>query len=162
MKKLLLALAVLAALSVGCISLPDGLHVYETNSGCASDGVCPFHDGAPHNFYYAPTREIVVVPGQSLKVWAHEACHAHQHQTILDELHAEPLDLTLHEWYQTSEGQAYLAAIDGHPHASWPAIADHDSALEDFGEACGRYLVNDPRWPLDPVRTAFFDARDFR
>lgn len=157
-----LAVIVLGLAAVGCMSVPTGLHVYETNSGCTSDGVCPWGDSGYRQFYYAPTREIVVVVGQPLKVWAHEACHAHQHQAILDETGREPVGLTLAEWQTTDEGVAYAAAIAGWPRPDWYAIANNYSLLEDFAEACGRYLVQDPRFPSDPARDVFFEARDFR
>jgi len=171
MKHLLLAVLLAAAAALACTPFvtPTGLHVYKSPNGCTSDGQCPF--GGPANFYWAPTREIVLVPGQPLKVAAHETCHGHQHQVILNETGAEPQPggpppsaVDLHEWLTTTEAAAYLpvvAAADG----GFPAWGRRDTALwllEDFAEACGRFLAADPRFPLDPGRAAFFEGMGMR
>jgi len=166
--KMTILVTMLAVLFVGCIRLPDGLHVYESTNGCSSQGVCPWTDGQPKNWYDAASREVVVAPNQSLKVWAHEACHAHQHQTILDETGQEPVQVSssfnpavriadLHEWVATSEGVAYAAVVEQAGANGWGA--HYAPLLEDFAEACGRYMVGRE---LDPVRAAFFTARDFK
>jgi hypothetical protein len=156
-----LLLVCLSVLSASCMALPRGVRVFVSDRGCTSDGVCPLGNGHPCNFYYPPTREIVIEPGQSCHVVAHELCHAHQHQVILDETGREPSDLTLKEWYDTAEAAAYQRAIAGHPRPEdWHMSAD--TLLEDFAEACGRYLVRDPDYPGDPSRDRFFGERDFR
>lgn len=158
-KVLALATVVLGLAAVGCMSVPAGLHVYATDTGCTSDGRCLFHDGAPHNFYDVVGHEIVVVPGQPLKVVAHEACHAHQQQEVRDEL-GEDVSVTEVEWYRTQEAAEYAAFTGGIIHG-WSGMSA-PTLLEDFAEACGRYLAQDPRYPGDPAIDAFFTARDFR
>jgi len=145
--------------AVGCMSVPQGVHIYVSDSGCTSDGYCPWPDGAPHDFYYAPTRELVVSGGQSVKVDAHELCHAHQHETILEETGREPVGLTLTEGLLTDEAAAYRVVAEANPRpASW--TLSKDNLIEDFAEACGRYLTG---WrDQDPARDAFFAARGFR
>ena len=169
MTRLIMLLCLIAAATVGCIKLPAGLHVNESTTGCTTSGTCPYTDGKPHNWYDATTREIVVAPGQSLKVWAHEACHAHQHQTILDETGKEPRLVVsafnptariadLHEWHGTDEGKAYAAVVEQAGPNPWGM--HYTPLLEDFAEACGRFLTD---WgDLDPVRAQFFDERGFR
>ena len=157
----LLVLLCASVLAASCMSLPPGTHVFVSDDGCTSNGVCPWEAGHACNFYYAPTREVVVGPGQSCRPLMHELCHAHQHQTILSETGREPSDLTLVEWNDTAEAAAYASAIAGHPHpADWRL--SRDTLLEDFAEACGRYLARDPRYPSDPLRDQFFSDRNFR
>lgn len=169
MTRCILLLCLIAAATVGCIRLPEGLHVNVTATGCTTSGTCPWADGKPHNWYDATTREIVVAPGQSLKVWAHEACHAHQHQVILDETGEEPRLVAsafnpaasiadLHEWLATAEGNAYAAVVveQAGPN-TWGA--HYAPLLEDFAEACGRYMTGGD---VDPTRAQFFDERGFK
>lgn len=147
--KLALVLALCAAALVGCIRVPAGTHVLVTDT---PQDLC----GAYTNCYHAPSRTIVVLPGQSLKLWAHELCHAHQHQVILDEQGREP-SLDMHEWLNTSEGLAYGAVVDASGPNGWDA---HFAPLiEDFAEACGRYLVGQD---VDTGREAFFAERNFK
>ena len=157
----LLLLLCVSILSASCMTLPRGVRVFVSDRGCTSDGVCPFGDGHPCNFYFPPTREIVIKPGQSCHVVAHELCHAHQHQVILDETGREPADLSLKEWYDTAEAAAYQGAVAAHPRPDdWRMSAD--TLLEDFAEACGRFLVRDPDYPGEPNRDQFFRDRNFR
>lgn len=157
MRRPLVGLALAALAATGCMSVPAGLRVVETSDPVP---LCR----AYANCYRPDLREIVLVPGQPLKVAAHEACHAHQHKTVLEETGREP-SVDLHEWLATGEGRVYAAYVAGHPHPYWSAIAPEDTLLEDFAEACGRYLtqpVDDGRFPSDPYRDAFFEARGFR
>lgn len=153
MKLLALVLTLCALTGVACMSVPPGTTILVTDS---PEALC----NQRVNCYHAPSRTIVLVPGQSLKTLAHEGCHAHQHATVLDELGREPrTDLT--DWYETSEAEAYAAVVEAAPRpADWRMSADN--LLEDFAEACGRYMAQDPRWPGEPSRDAFFEARDFR
>ena len=157
--KILLAIMLLGLASVGCMSLPAGVSVRVTDDGCNSQGVCPWGGDDPRNWYDAGTREIILAPGQSLKVLAHEGCHAHQHQVILTEA-GEPRPnshgwFELLEWLDTTEGIEYAAAIVGLP----PLQAHGNILLEDFAEACGRYMTGKE---LDATRTAFFEERGFK
>jgi hypothetical protein len=157
----LLVLLCASLLGAGCMSLPRGTHIFVSDDGCAGDGFCPSKDAHHCNFYYAPTREIVVAPGQSCRSLMHEFCHAHQHETILEETGREPSDLTLKEWYDATEAAAYAPVVAAHPHPDdWQLTAD--TLLEDFAEACGRYMARDPRYPGEPNRDQFFSDRDFR
>jgi len=108
------------------------------------------------NCYHAPTRTIVLVPGQSLKALAHEGCHAHQHATVLAETGGEP-SLDLHEWFTTAEAVQYAAVVAQAGPNEW---GEHYTALlEDFAEACGRFLTD---YSNEPGRAAFFEARGFK
>jgi hypothetical protein len=180
MKKLLISLIALAALSgIGCMSVPSDLHVFVSTNGCNSQAECPWQDGTTHNYYDANLHEIVVAPEQSLKTWAHEACHAHQQMTVIAETGQDVSPVLqpgsnthlpdLHEWLTTREAQDYAVAVatDGPPQWGTHGIA----LLEDFAEACGRYLVPHTYMPglemevsfeISPARSAFFAARDFK
>lgn len=153
MKKFAIALALTALLGVGCMSVPAGTTILVTDN---PEVLC----NQRVNCYHAPSRTIVMVPGQSLKTLAHEGCHAHQHQTVLEELGREPrADLT--DWYKTSEAAAYAAVVEASPRPDdWKLSADN--LLEDFAEACGRFMAQDPGKPGEPQRDAFFAERDFR
>ena len=159
--KLLVILIVLAFATVGCMSVPTGLHVYESPDGCTSTDVCPWGRGKPRNFYHVPTRQIVLAPNQPLKVAAHEACHAHQHQQVIDELDIEP-SIDLDEWYDTREARDYAAVVEAGDGVPWDVQRYSYSLLEDFAEACGRFLVQDKAWPTDVERSEFFAERGFR
>lgn len=150
--KTALVLLVLALASVGCMKVPPGTSILVTDS---PEPYC----NARVNCYVAATRTIVMVPGQSIRVLAHEGCHAHQHWTILEETGDEPRrDMV--EWLDTSEATAYAAVVEqAGPHEFG---AHYVPLIEDFAEACARYMVDDDQWPLDPVRAAFFAERDFR
>lgn len=147
MKWLLLAL--LCLLASGCMRVPAGLHVIVTDQ---PETYCRQRV----NCYLPSQRAIVVVPDQSIKLWAHEACHAHQHQTVLDAGLTASDDL--HEWYGTAEATAYRAVAEAAPvPAEWNLSAP--TLLEDFAEACGRYLTG---WQdREPGRDKFFAAGGF-
>lgn len=119
--------------------MPEDTHIYVTETGCSSAGRCPFEDGLAHNWYDTLTREIVVAPGQSLRLWAHEACHARQHETVRRELGIEP-SADLHEWYRTGEALRYHMEVGMEPRPTdWRLSAD--TLLEDFAESCARFTV---------------------
>lgn len=108
-------------------------------TGCASDGECLWY-----NFYWAPTREIVLQPGEGQnKVW-HEYGHAHQHWSINGGEPLRPSDYDLESWYQTAEGISYVAAVSGLP---WPWTHSAQSGLEDFAWTFG-YWYSDPAYLL--------------
>jgi hypothetical protein len=160
MIRILLIGIVLSLASVGCMSTPAGLHLHVDEHGCNSQGVCPWSDGEPRNWYDAGTREIVLAPGQSLKKLAHEACHAHQHQTIIDavgEASVSPASgfYDLREWLDTSEGIMYAKVVVGLEPLDPHGIV----LLEDFAEACGRFLTDQL---TEPVRKSYFEGRGFK
>lgn len=97
----------------------------------------------------------MVVPNQSLRVLAHEGCHAHQHYTVLTELGREPR-LDMRDWLDTSEAEAYAAVVDGRP-TDWKLSADN--LIEDFAEGCARYMVG---LPSTDARDTFFAERNFK
>jgi hypothetical protein len=146
-----LALVALTALllTVGsaCMRVPAGLHVIVTDTPedyCIQRANC----------YRSDLRAIVVVPGQSLKLWAHETCHAHQHQTVLDETGSEP-DVDLHQWLDTNEGIEYAHVVSVAGPTDW---GNWNTLLENFAEACGRFLTDQL---TEPGRFAFFKERSF-
>jgi len=128
-----------AALLSGCISVPEGFHVHISETGCTSDGTCPFGGEGPANFYWAPLREIVLIPNQGHRTIAHEVCHAHQHQTILNETGQEP-GIGLRAWHTTSEGISFHELAAQYPHP-WPWISQEDIVLEDFANTCSLWLT---------------------
>lgn len=144
------------------LRLPDGYSVYVTSEGCLPDGSCPL--GAPHevNYYWAPTRTSVVCPEESAWTLRHEACHAHQHLTILEELGTEPVfPYDLHEWDQTSEARTWNQLVT----TVWPAVGQWamtpppQTALEDFAISCGLYFSDGWRLrEIDPARYAALEA----
>lgn len=75
------------------INLPAELQMPEGTSvvigKCASDGEC--HS---YNFYWAPTKETVLQPGERENKLLHEACHAHQHWSINGGKPLEPSIMT--------------------------------------------------------------------
>lgn len=90
----------LASLVLGLLAL--------ASSGCAFiqqaniKGVV--HD--THNWYDQRTRTIHVIPGQSLRVYAHEACHAWQGRA----LPADDVDLS--GWKHTPEGRDFPGTLE--------------------------------------------------
>lgn len=150
----------LVFMSVGCIKLPPGLRVYLSEDGCNTQGTCPWGGDEPRNWYDVENREIVISPNQTLKVLAHEGCHAHQHQVVIEAVGEARADSVtgfydLREWLDTTEAKEYAATIAG-----LPPIQTHGIILlEDFAEACGRYLTGTE---LDEVRTSFFRERSFK
>ena len=143
-----LSLLLLSLAAVGCIRVPPGTTVLVTD---APEAYCE----ARVNCYHAPTRTIVLVPGQSLRVFAHEGCHAHQHWSILDEGKTASVDL--HEWYDTAEAREYADAATALRPTDWRLSAD--TLIEDFAESCARYMTG---MENEPGRVSFFERRDFR
>ena len=119
-------LALLPLLLTGCF-LP-GLVIRVDPNGCLANGDCM---GAGTNGYNAETRTILLSPDAPVAVLAHELCHAHQHQVVLEGLHKEP-DNTLRTWYLTAEGQDYLKL--GEP--------VRESPLEDAAWVCAWYYLD--------------------
>ena len=123
----------------GGTDLPLPANTSESWTGCAADGECHWY-----NFYWAPTREIVLQPGEGQnKVW-HEYCHAHQHWSINGGEPLRPSDYDLESWYDTAEGISYVTAASGLP---WPWTHSARSGLEDFAWTCG-YWYFDPAYLL--------------
>jgi hypothetical protein len=117
------------------LSVPDGTAVVW--GGCASDGRC-----YPYNFYWAPTREVVMQPGEGGHKVQHELCHAHQHQSINGGAPLPPSDYDLESWHSTPEGQSFSATVSGLP---WPWSHSAVNTLEDFAWTCAY-------WYVDPAR----------
>lgn len=166
--KLTIILTTSALIFTGCLSLPDGLHVYETTDGCTSTGFCPYGGESSANYYYAPLREIVISPGQGKLTLFHEGCHAHQHQVILDEIGREPT-LDMREWIDTAEGQSFITTTgwtaDGGldpygptflPNETPWAWLSHQSPVEDFANTCALWLAEPEELRhRDPLRYAW-------
>ena len=148
MKFSIIALALLAFAAIGCMKVPEGTSILVTDS---PEALC----GERTNCYHAPSRTIVMVPNQSLRVLAHEGCHAHQHYTVLEELGREPR-LDMSDWLDTSEAHDYAAVVDGRP-TEWRLSADN--LIEDFAEGCARYMVG---LPSTDARDTFFAERGFK
>ncbi len=124
---------------LGGTDLPLPANTSTSWTGCAADGECHWY-----NFYWAPTREIVLQPGEGQnKVW-HEYCHAHQHWSINGGEPLRPSDYDLESWYETAEGISYVTAASGLP---WPWTHSAQSDLEDFAWTCG-YWYSDPAYLL--------------
>jgi hypothetical protein len=127
------------------LPMPEGTTVVW--GGCASDGQCHWY-----NFYWAPTREAVLQNGESQVKVQHELCHAHQHWTISGGASLNPTNYDLHTWYDTAEGQSFVAAVSG---LDWPWNHSAQNALEDFAWTCA-YWYLDPGYLLD-VSPARYD-----
>lgn len=163
MKLIAVVLGVIAIAGVGCMSVPKGLHLHATYSGCTSGGEFCLPQGGG-NFYYWPTHEIVVVPNASIKVVAHELCHSHQEQTIIEYYGRQPLTLDMTEWADTDEGQKWAVVEATSPPVDW--TLSKNNILERFAESCARYLVRElpgmaSQFPSEPMRDEYFAARDF-
>ncbi|MCH8066209.1 MAG: hypothetical protein IIC90_10350 [Chloroflexi bacterium] len=102
--------------------------------GCASDGTC-----YSYNFYWAPTHEVVMQPGEGEYKVQHELCHAHQHWSISGGGALPPSNYDLESWYETSEAQSFTAAVAGLP---WPWTHSAVSGLEDFAWTCGYWYLD--------------------
>ena len=113
------------------LPLPDGTTVLW--GGCASDGECNWF-----NFYWAPTREVVMQNGESQVKVQHELCHAHQHWSINGGAPLDPSDYNLESWYSAAEGESFLAAIDG---LAWPWSHSAVNGLEDFAWTCADWYL---------------------
>lgn len=120
------------------LPLPEGTTVVW--GGCASDGECHWF-----NFYWAPTREVVMQNGEPERKVQHELCHAHQHWSINGGAPLAPSDYDLESWYSTAEGQSFRAAVAGLP---WPWTHSAVNGLEDFAWTCA-YWYLDPAYLLE-------------
>lgn len=116
------------------LPLPEGTTVVW--GGCASDGTCYWY-----NFYWAPTREVVMQDGEGEHKVQHELCHAHQHLTISGGAPLPPSDYDLDSWRSTGEGRSFAAAVAG---LAWPWTHSAVNLLEDFAWTCAY-------WYLDPA-----------
>lgn len=119
------------------IDEPPGVTVKVATDGCVDASTCPYGRKLA-NYYWAPTRTIVLAPNQGLKTQTHEHCHAHQDLVVERETGSEPT-VDLHEWYSTIEGRAWVAA-----NVSLPASFDlsAQNPIESFAEVCARYLTD--------------------
>jgi hypothetical protein len=68
---------------------------------------------------------------------AHELCHAHQHEMILQK---DPTSNDLMAYFSTSEGQSYMTLTGQMP---------SEATLEDNAWVCAYYLLGQPQ---DPAR----------
>lgn len=102
--------------------------------GCASDGTC-----YPYNFYWAPTREVVMQRGEGQDKVQHELCHAHQHWSINGGAPLDPSDYDLESWYATAEGQSFTAMASS---LGWPWSHSAVNGLEDFAWTCAYWYVD--------------------
>jgi len=157
----LLPLVAAAFLFAGCLALPDGLNVYTSPDGALPDGTYPY--GAPlatgRNYYWAPTRTVVLAPNQGVLTRAHELFHAHQHRVILDDLGREPSNINLEEWYLTQEGRSFIvvANAEGGEFAVWQRTTN-PTYLEDAANTGAYYLIDPGRLKeIAPLRFALAD-----
>lgn len=119
------------------LPIPEGTRI--VIGSCSSDGKCMPND----NFYWEPTEEIVFHSGQREDILLHEACHAHQDWSIMnDENHLQE-STDLKSWYQTGEGKSFIKAVEGLPWI-WTEIGP-ENILEDFAWTCG-YFYFDPHY----------------
>lgn len=121
------------------LQMPEGTSVII--GSCTSDGKC-----LPYNFYWAPTKEIVLQSGERENKLSHEACHAHQHWSINGGNRLQENDIDLESWYYTDEGQSFTNAVEGLP---WPwTDKGHENKIEDFAWTCG-FFYFDPHYLQD-------------
>lgn len=142
MKRLLLTAVISLALlaSTACMGVLPGIHVFVSTNGCTSEGMCPFGGQHPANFYWESTREVVLAPNQSLKILAHELCHAHQHWEVISETGRDLADPGLVKWYDTREARAFNEVAVAAQPRPW-AYLSADTNLEDAATTCAMWLV---------------------
>ncbi len=121
--------------NLAALPLPSGTRV--VYGGCVSDGNC-----YPYNFYWAPTHEVVLVGTNTNNQETHEKCHAHQHWTINGGSPLPPSDYDLESWYGTSEGQSFMAAVEG---LAFPWTLSAENGLEDFAWTCSFWYRDSQR-----------------
>ena len=114
------------------LPLPGGTTV--RYDGCAGDGACYWY-----NFYWGPTHEAVLQPGEGPAKVQHELCHAHQHWSINGGAPLAPSDYDLGSWYSTAEGQGFTATVAG---LGWPWTHSAVNGLEDFAWTCAYWYVD--------------------
>ena len=102
--------------------------------GCASDSTC-----YPYNFYWAPTHEVVMQPGEREYKVQHEMGHAHQHWSVNGGAPVPPSDYDLESWYGTAEARSFTAAVAVLP---WPWTHSAVSGLEDFAWTYGYWYLD--------------------
>jgi len=126
MKRLVWLLVLLPLLLTGCL-LPPGVHISV---------------GGGANYYDAPTRTIALASNQPVAIQAHEACHAHQHEMVLEK---NPTSDNLWLYFGTSEGMAFLALRNQAP---------SEGALEDAAWVCAYYFTDPSRLTPDALAWA--------
>lgn len=156
MRRLMLVGAALPVLLAACAGLPEGLNFYVSQDGCLPSGECPY--GAPsafgRNYYWSPTRTVVLASGAAGVTVAHETCHAHQHQMILEDLGREPSNVNLEEWYETGEGRDWLA--QGFEFDQVWHRTTNPNALEDNANTCAYFFLKpDELRQISPERFAW-------
>jgi len=125
MRRLLWLLALLPLLLTGCF-LPPGVQLIV---------------GGDANYYDAPSRTVALAPDQPVAIMAHEACHAHQHQMILEK---DPASRNLWGYFSTSEGMSYMALTGQTP---------PEATLEDAAWACAWWYLDQSR--LTPAESTW-------
>lgn len=131
------------------LPVPQGTKLIR--GGCASDGEC-----YSFNFYWAPTRDVVVQHGEGKPKIMHELCHAHQHWSINRGADLAPADYDLESWYSTAEGRSFTAAVAG---LSWPWSHSAINGLEDFAWTCTYwYIDEDYLQEMSPARYQWAQA----
>ena len=121
----------------GGASLPLPSQTSVVWGGCASDGGCHWY-----NFYWAPTRQVVMQLRETPLKVQHELCHAHQHWSINRGAALDPRNYDLHSWYVTPEGRSFSQAVAG---LRWPWDNSSVNTIEDFAWTCAY-------WYLDPAQ----------
>lgn len=131
------------------LPLPSGTTI--NRSGCASDNHCEWF-----NFWWHPTSEAVMQPGEARLKEVHELCHGHQDWSIGRPLALSELDLR--PWYATSEGRDWTARFATN---IWPDVSfGPNPQLEGFAHSCANYYL-DPAalYQRSPARYEWFKER---
>ncbi len=118
------------------LQIPEGTQVII--GSCTSDGKCL----SDSDFYWPPTKEIVVQPRAREHKLSHEVCHAHQHWSTNGGHPLQDNDINLESWYETAEGKSFTEAVEGLP---WPWKDSLENGIEDFAWTCG-FFYFDPHY----------------
>ncbi len=124
--------------NLAALSVPSNLAV--RHDGCSPTRGCAVRT----NYYDAGSRTIVLQPGEGYAKEVHERLHAHQHMSINGGESVALSDYDLGSWYESSEGQSFMAEV-GVPNILWSSdnCPADQNGIEAF--ACvGQLWYNDP------------------
>ncbi len=151
------------------LSTPSGIHLYISSTACASDGSCPpsgvvaWYNARGREVVLArqPNSSVVSVTGEvTMSSVAHELCHGHQHQQVLESGWANPNDIQ--HWLDLPEGRAYTAATGWRLEGStWTktgrGIYGQTTPIEDYAVACAVWYLSGP----DELKRLYLESTSF-
>lgn len=145
------------------LPLPPGLHLHVSDTGCISGAALPCESVSGLSMFDENAAEIVLRSDWDtfgagatyedvLGVLAHEMCHAHQYNTVLESGLSLGDAGVPEQWLQTEEGLAFLAA-GGH---TTPPGGVPEGVYHAFATVCEAwYLRPEALGQEDPAMFAF-------